>query len=218
VVVDQFQALTDYASVVNRLAAFEESCESAASEPSDDGRRIEVVEDHARVALENVTLATPDWARVLQHHISFAVAGGDRLLLSGLYAGWHETGDCLCGSNSNQPLPRFMLPSAKLTALAPTRTVISGLDHTARPFAVYASQGWVAPPQRKTPLSDGWPAFPGGANYPLDRPTKGFRSSQPPFPRCARDAVGWCVESAAKVASLVYLVTVVYKIGNCLQT
>ena len=33
-----------------------------------------------------------------------------------------------------------MLPSAKLKASAPTRTGISGLNHTARPLAVYASQ------------------------------------------------------------------------------
>ena len=56
---------------------------SPASEQSDDRPRIEVVEDDARVALENVTLATPDWARVLQRHVSLAVADGDRLLLTG---------------------------------------------------------------------------------------------------------------------------------------
>ena len=44
-VVDQFQALTDYASVVNRLAAFEEACESAAGEVNGAGHQIEVVED-----------------------------------------------------------------------------------------------------------------------------------------------------------------------------
>jgi vitamin B12/bleomycin/antimicrobial peptide transport system ATP-binding/permease protein len=82
-VVDQFQALTDYASVVNRLAAFEESCENIASQRGDDRRQIEVAEDPARVALENITLATPDWTRVLQRHVSFAVADGDALLLTG---------------------------------------------------------------------------------------------------------------------------------------
>jgi putative ATP-binding cassette transporter len=82
-VVDQFQALTDYASVVNRLAAFEEFCENIASQRGDDRRQIEVAEDPARVALENITLATPDWTRVLQRHVSFAVADGDALLLTG---------------------------------------------------------------------------------------------------------------------------------------
>ena len=82
-VVDQFQALTDYASVVNRLAAFEEACESAAGKENEAGHQIEVVEDGARIALQDVTLATPDWARVLQEHLSLSVAGGDRLLLIG---------------------------------------------------------------------------------------------------------------------------------------
>ena len=69
-VVDQFQALTDYASVVNRLAVFEESCEKAASKQSDGQQQIEVVEDDSQIALKNITLATPDRARVLQQHLS----------------------------------------------------------------------------------------------------------------------------------------------------
>jgi vitamin B12/bleomycin/antimicrobial peptide transport system ATP-binding/permease protein len=82
-VVDQFQALTDYASVVNRLALFEESCEKAATKQSDDQRQIEVVEDNSQIALKNITLATPDRARVLQQLVSLAVADGDSLLLTG---------------------------------------------------------------------------------------------------------------------------------------
>lgn len=54
-VVDQFQELTDYASVVNRQAAFEESCESARSELRDGRLQIGVVEDDARIALEDVS-------------------------------------------------------------------------------------------------------------------------------------------------------------------
>jgi vitamin B12/bleomycin/antimicrobial peptide transport system ATP-binding/permease protein len=82
-VVDQFQALTDYASVVNRLAAFDESCKSAASEPTDDKRQIEVAADDLRIALEDVTLMTPDWARALLRNLSLVVNDGDRLLLTG---------------------------------------------------------------------------------------------------------------------------------------
>jgi vitamin B12/bleomycin/antimicrobial peptide transport system ATP-binding/permease protein len=82
-IVDQFQALTDYASVVNRLAAFEERCGAAGNEPADDRARIEVVEDNSRVALDDVTLATPDWARVLQRDLSLEVSEGDSLLLTG---------------------------------------------------------------------------------------------------------------------------------------
>jgi vitamin B12/bleomycin/antimicrobial peptide transport system ATP-binding/permease protein len=58
-VVDQFQALTDYAPVVNRLVVFEESCEKAATNQSDDQRQIEVVEDDSQIALKNITLGTP---------------------------------------------------------------------------------------------------------------------------------------------------------------
>lgn len=82
-VVDQFQALTDYASVVNRLAAFEERCEAAGDEETDEKTRIEVIDHDAGIALENVTLTTPDGARVLQRDLSLKVAEGDALLLMG---------------------------------------------------------------------------------------------------------------------------------------
>jgi vitamin B12/bleomycin/antimicrobial peptide transport system ATP-binding/permease protein len=82
-VVDQFQALTDYASVVNRLSVFEESCEKAASKQSDGEQQIEVVEDDSQIALKNITLATPDRARVLQQDVSLAVARRDSLLITG---------------------------------------------------------------------------------------------------------------------------------------
>jgi vitamin B12/bleomycin/antimicrobial peptide transport system ATP-binding/permease protein len=82
-VVDQFEALTDYASVVNRLAAFRECCESLASEQADGRRQIEVVEDPARVVLEGVALVTPDCLRVLQKDLSLEVSDGDAVLLIG---------------------------------------------------------------------------------------------------------------------------------------
>jgi vitamin B12/bleomycin/antimicrobial peptide transport system ATP-binding/permease protein len=82
-VVDQFQALTDYASVVNRLAAFEEHCETTGGEQAAERARIEVDEDKARVVLDNVTLTTPDSARILQSNLSLEVAEGDSLLLTG---------------------------------------------------------------------------------------------------------------------------------------
>jgi len=82
-VVDQFQGLTDYASVVNRLALFEETCESAASSQSGDGSGIEVTEDDAQVAAKNLTLMTPDMTRVLQQDLSFAVGEGESVLVNG---------------------------------------------------------------------------------------------------------------------------------------
>jgi vitamin B12/bleomycin/antimicrobial peptide transport system ATP-binding/permease protein len=82
-VVDQFQALTDYASVVNRLAAFEERCEMASSEPTNGRIQIEVVEDTSRIELEKLTLMTPDYSRALQRDLSLEVTEGDSLLLTG---------------------------------------------------------------------------------------------------------------------------------------
>jgi vitamin B12/bleomycin/antimicrobial peptide transport system ATP-binding/permease protein len=82
-IVDQFQAITDYASVVNRLAAFEERCDAAGSENADGRARIEVVETPGQVALEDVTLMTPDCKRELQRHLSVEVDDGDALLITG---------------------------------------------------------------------------------------------------------------------------------------
>src|SRR5580704_12969890 len=76
-------SLTEYASVVNRLAVFDEACENAASDQSRGDRQIELVEDGAQVSLEDVTLMTPDWSRTLQQDVSFSVGQSDRLLLSG---------------------------------------------------------------------------------------------------------------------------------------
>ena len=47
-----------------------------------------------------------------------------------------------------------MLPSAFSTTSAPTRTVIPGLNHTARSLAVYASQD--GSPHRHARLASGW--------------------------------------------------------------
>ncbi|HJU12441.1 MAG TPA: SbmA/BacA-like family transporter, partial [Candidatus Binataceae bacterium] len=82
-VVDQFQALTDYASVVNRLAGFAETCERSRAEESGPGAAIEVAEDGDYIALENVTLKTPDGARELQRDLSFELNQGGSLLLTG---------------------------------------------------------------------------------------------------------------------------------------
>jgi len=82
-VVDQFEGLTDYASVVNRLAAFEENCDSAGSEEIEKGAHIEVIERAPGVSLENVTLMTPDWKRELQGHLSIEIEDGETLLLTG---------------------------------------------------------------------------------------------------------------------------------------
>jgi putative ATP-binding cassette transporter len=82
-VVDQFQALTDYASVVNRLAAFEERCAEAVTADTDSERHIEVLEVEDKVVVENVTLITPDRKRALQEQLLIQVSEGDSVLVTG---------------------------------------------------------------------------------------------------------------------------------------
>jgi vitamin B12/bleomycin/antimicrobial peptide transport system ATP-binding/permease protein len=81
-VIDRFQTLTDYASVVNRLAAFKTECEKADAPTSDGAERIEVVED-GRLAIESLTLMTPDRRRTLIGGVSAAVNEGSALLIKG---------------------------------------------------------------------------------------------------------------------------------------
>ncbi len=81
-VIDRFQSLTDYASVVNRLATFKKECEKADAPEPDGAERIEVVED-GRLALKNLTLMTPDRSRTLLDGLSTAVNEGDALLVMG---------------------------------------------------------------------------------------------------------------------------------------
>jgi len=82
-VVDQFQVLSDYASVVNRLAAFEEQCEAAGGEEMSGEPHIEVAEAEGRVAVQDVTLMTPDGKRALQRSLSIEVKEGHSVLLTG---------------------------------------------------------------------------------------------------------------------------------------
>src|SRR5215831_12346889 len=62
----------------------------------------------------------------------------------------------------------------------PRQILISGLNHTARPPAVYASQGGLLHRHARL-ASGGWPTLPGGM-FTRRVPTEGFRSSHPPFP------------------------------------
>ncbi len=73
-----------------------------------------------------------------------------------------------------------VLPSAFWTTSAPAISTISGLTHTARTFAVYASQD--GSPHHHARLASGcWPALPDGIDYPLG-PNERFQLSHPPFP------------------------------------
>jgi vitamin B12/bleomycin/antimicrobial peptide transport system ATP-binding/permease protein len=82
-VVDQFQQLSDYASVVNRLAAFEEHCDAAHSEEINGEPHIEVAEANGKLAVQDVTLMIPGGRRVLQQNLSIEMKAGDSVLLTG---------------------------------------------------------------------------------------------------------------------------------------
>ena len=63
----------------------------------------------------------------------------------------------------------------------PRQILISGLNHTARTLAVYASQGGL--PHRHARLaSGGWPTLPGGTAYPPG-PIERFQVISSSFPR-----------------------------------
>jgi hypothetical protein len=58
---------------------------------------------------------------------------------------------------------------------------ISRLNHTARPLAVFASQGGL-PHRRARLASGGWPTLPGGTGYPPG-PNERFQVIPSSFPR-----------------------------------
>lgn len=79
-IVNQFQSLTDYASVVNRLAAFTEECTRAPACPGPRG--IEIVEG-SPLSIQHLWLTTPDGKRDLVRGLSLEVRPGDSLLIMG---------------------------------------------------------------------------------------------------------------------------------------
>jgi vitamin B12/bleomycin/antimicrobial peptide transport system ATP-binding/permease protein len=79
-VIAEFQGLTSYATVVYRLATYLEECESARQVAASTG--IEMAEA-PHIALENVSLATPDGGTQLVEQLSLEVADGERLLITG---------------------------------------------------------------------------------------------------------------------------------------
>jgi putative ATP-binding cassette transporter len=81
VIVNVLQDFTGYGAVVNRLATFREECEFVATAPR-GGERIETVEAD-RLAMDSVTIRTPDEKQTLMRDLSFEVARGQGLLLRG---------------------------------------------------------------------------------------------------------------------------------------
>lgn len=88
IVVDQFNALSSFAAVVERLGGYLEAgrvrevpvaADRTAAGPSAE---IETVEG-PRIALESLTLRTPDAQKTLVRDLSFALGAGERLLIVG---------------------------------------------------------------------------------------------------------------------------------------
>ncbi|PSO76354.1 MAG: ABC transporter ATP-binding protein [Cyanobacteria bacterium QS_4_48_99] len=84
VIIDRFDQLTEFGAGVDRLATFSEYLESptAAEEKQDESPTIEFGED-SRLALENLTLQTPNYQRTLVENLAVEVPAGEGLLIVG---------------------------------------------------------------------------------------------------------------------------------------
>jgi putative ATP-binding cassette transporter len=90
IIIDQFNGLSSYAAVVERLGVYMEACESvqvpqatgALARVEEPGAQIETIEA-PRVATEVLTLKTPNLSKTLVREMSFEVAMGERLLIAG---------------------------------------------------------------------------------------------------------------------------------------
>ncbi len=80
-IVKEFQKITTFAAVVERLGAFYEATEDVTAEAVKAG--IEIAEDETRMAFERLTLATPDDGRLLIEDLSLNVPQGTSLLILG---------------------------------------------------------------------------------------------------------------------------------------
>ncbi len=87
VVVNKFDALSLFAAGVGRLDRFAKSLETASSPPQDDERsRIQTVEN-TPLAMQQLSLQTPDFKRTLVNDLSLSLAEGDSLLIVGASGG-----------------------------------------------------------------------------------------------------------------------------------
>jgi putative ATP-binding cassette transporter len=78
--VKEFQRITTFAAVVERLGAFYEATEPQLCSSKSP---LEIVEDDSRLAYEGLTLTTPDEGRLLLAELSLEIPRGKRLLISG---------------------------------------------------------------------------------------------------------------------------------------
>ncbi len=79
-VISNFQDITSFATVVHRLGTYMEECDVARAEEAVPGI---VISEAPHIALEHVSLLTPDGQTKLIDEISFEIGAGERLLVSG---------------------------------------------------------------------------------------------------------------------------------------
>jgi putative ATP-binding cassette transporter len=79
-IVKEFQRITTFAAVVERLGAFYEATEDTAAVSKSP---LETVEDDSRLAYQGLTLETPDDGRLLLDNLSLELPQGKRLLIDG---------------------------------------------------------------------------------------------------------------------------------------
>ena len=86
VIVNNFDTLSRFAAGVSRLDKFSKSLEVSAREPSKNRDVIKTVEED-RLAIEQLTLQTPDYKRTLVVDLSLEIKPGEGLLIVGASGG-----------------------------------------------------------------------------------------------------------------------------------
>lgn len=86
VIVNNFDTLSRFAAGISRLDKFAKSLEFSAKEPSKDQDVIKTVEDD-RLAIEHLTLQTPDYRRTLVKDLSLEIKSGEGMLIVGASGG-----------------------------------------------------------------------------------------------------------------------------------
>jgi putative ATP-binding cassette transporter len=82
VIVTQFEQLSNFVAGITRLETFSTALESEAKEKTEERPRIESAEE-SRLALEHVTLMTPDYHQILVRDVSLEAPAGKGLLIIG---------------------------------------------------------------------------------------------------------------------------------------
>ena len=86
VIVNNFDTLSRFAAGITRLDKFAKALESSATESSKDRSLIETVEDN-RLAIEHLTLQTPDYKRTLVVDLSLDITSGEGVMIVGASGG-----------------------------------------------------------------------------------------------------------------------------------